>query len=205
MMNPVKSIASTYKHLNRKRMEGLTKAKGTPKKKIWNPGQYCLLNHSPTGIIGEARDKIGVPLQPRVYKILSSDKDNFSYKVMDLQSGSIRQVNHSLLEELDLDKLMEISYYSPNLYDAVVVLTNRSRNRFIPGRRGADLTLVDPHTDHHNLEDKAVSREVQDNSDSGTNLTGESVALTDFYGDNVPEPEHESSGDLDQPHEEVLD
>ena len=89
--NPVRSIASTYKHLNQKRMAGMMKSKGNPKKKIWHPGQYCLLNHNPSGInIGEAKGKIGVPHQPQVYKILSADKDNFSYKVLNLQTGSIR-------------------------------------------------------------------------------------------------------------------
>ena len=68
---------------------------------------------------------------------------------LNLQTGSIRQVNHSLIEGIDLNKLMEISYFTPTLYDAVVRLTNKTRNKFIPGRRGEDLHLIQPH--QHNL------------------------------------------------------
>ena len=75
LTNPVKSIAATYKHLNQKRIAGMTKSKGNPKKKIWLPGQYCLLNHNPSGIKNaEAKGKLGVPHQTHVYKIIVPTK-----------------------------------------------------------------------------------------------------------------------------------
>ena len=36
------------------------------------------------------------------------------------------------------------------MYDAIVKLTNKTRNKFIPGRRGEDLHLIQPH--QHNLD-----------------------------------------------------
>ena len=88
LANPVKAIGATYKHLNQKRIAGMARAKGDPKVNIWLPGQYCLVNHNPSGTKNaEARDKLGVPHQMHVYKILSADKNNFSYKILNLPDG----------------------------------------------------------------------------------------------------------------------
>ena len=122
------------------------KAKGDPKVNIWLPGQYCLINHNPSGTKNaEAKNKLGVPHQTHVYKIISADKDNFSYTVLNLQTGSTRQVNHSLIEGLSLDKLTQISFVTPTLYDGLVKLSNKTRNKYVPGRRDDGLHLLQPH------------------------------------------------------------
>ena len=85
-----------------------------------------------------------MPHQTHVYKILSADKNNFSYKILNLQTGSTRQVNHSLLERLNLDKLTEISFYTPTLFDGLVKLSNMARNKYVPGRKDNGLHLLQP-------------------------------------------------------------
>ena len=132
LSNPIKAVRETYKFLNEKRIQNLTRRRGKlVEKEQFSVGQFVLINDE-TRVGEECRGKLNLPLQSRLYKVLEVHKGGFSCKLLDILDGSKTEVLCSRLSNLNLDALQEYNFSSPTFYENLQRMTDKFRNKFEP-------------------------------------------------------------------------
>ena len=96
LSNPIKAVRETYKFLNEKRIQNLTRRRGKFVENEFSVGQFVLINDE-TQVGEECRGKLNLPLQSRLYKILEIHKEGFSAKLLDILDGSRKEVYATFL------------------------------------------------------------------------------------------------------------
>merc|ERR1711954_611019 len=134
LSNPVVAIKETFKHLNEKRISNLTNKRS---KQVSNTGfcvgQFVLLTDE-SNVKAEARAKLSIPNRSRLYKIVALNKDGFTATILDVQSGSRREVLTSRLCNLDLHTLEMFNFSSPTFYKNLQKLTDMVRRKYVAPR-----------------------------------------------------------------------
>merc|ERR1711954_450895 len=75
-----------------------------------------------------------IPNRSKLYKIVALNKDNFTATILDIQSGSRREVLTSRLCNLDLETLKMFNFSSPTFYKNLQRLTDMVRRKYVPPR-----------------------------------------------------------------------
>ena len=151
LLNPVTAVKDTYKYLNDKRIRNLTKTRGKFVKDEFKPGQFVLLNDE-SQLASECKGKLNIPYQSRLYKVLETHKKGFSAKILDVVSGAQKEVLTSRLRNLTLETLEEFNFSSPTFYRSLQLLTDKFRNKYVPGlRQSTGLKLL-----HHRPEEEGI-------------------------------------------------
>ena len=168
--NPVSAIKETFIHLNEKRISNLTNKRS---KQVSNTGfcvgQFVLLTDE-LNVRAEARAKLSIPNRSRLYKIVALNKNAFTATILDVLSGSRREVLTSRLCNLDLHTLEMFNFSSPTFYKNLQKLTDMVRRKYVPPRwlTPPGLHLLNPNDEvlreDHGIDDTdSVGDNVTDN------------------------------------------
>ena len=146
LLNPVKVIGQTFQNLNEKRIANLMgkRAKEVSGTKF-RIGQFVLLadEFDPRA---EARAKISIPHRNRLYKIVNFNKDGFTASILDVLSGSKKEVLSSRLCAIDLQTLEMFHFSTPTFFHNLQKLTDAVRRKYVPPPRApaTNLQLLGP-------------------------------------------------------------
>ena len=144
LSNPIIAVRETFRYLNDKRIQNLTRRRGKFVDSEFSAGQFVLINDE-SQLGEECRGKLSLPLQSRLYKILEIHKEGFSAKLLDIIDGSKKEVLCSRLSNLSLEVLSEYNFSSPTFYHNLQRLTDSFRNKYEgPTHRGRNLRLLNP-------------------------------------------------------------
>ena len=175
--NPVSAIKETFIHLNEKRIANLTSKRS---KQVSGTefciGQFVLLTDE-LNVKAEARAKLSIPNRSRLYKIVALNKDGFTATILDVLSGSRKEVLTSRLCNLDLHTLEMFNFSSPTFYKNLQRLTDMVRRKYVPPRRvpPPGLHLLSPGDDVLR-EDHGIH--VNDDVDPEDNVTDDGNNIT---------------------------
>ena len=174
--NPVTAIKKTFVQLNEKRIANLTNKRSKQVSNTgFNIGQFVLLTDE-LNVKAEARAKLSIPNRSRLYKIVDLNKDGFTATILDVLTGSKREVLTSRLCNLDLETLEMFNFSSPTFYRNLQRLTDMVRRKYVPPRwvppPGLHLLTPDVLRDDHGIH-------VTDGVDNGENVTGDDNTITD--------------------------
>merc|ERR1711942_269799 len=169
--NPVTAIKETFTNLNEKRIANLTNKRSKKVDGNWAIGQFVLLTDE-SNVGAEARGKLSIPNRSRLYKIVDLNKDGFTATIVDVLTGSKREVLTSRLANLDLETLEEFNFSSPTFYRNLQRLTDIVRRKYVPPKfnppPGLHLLTPDVLRDDHGIH-------VTDGNDNRENVTGDDI------------------------------
>ena len=181
LTNPVSAIKETFIHLNEKRISNLTNKRS---KQVSNTGfcvgQFVLLTDE-VNVRAEARAKLSIPNRSRLYKIVALNKNAFTATILDVLSGSRREVLTSRLCNLDLHTLEMYNFSSPTFYKNLQKLTDMVRRKYVPPRW---LTPPGLHLLNPNDEVLREDHGIDDTDSVGDNVTDDDNKITEVTDDN---------------------
>ena len=103
--NPVSAIEQTFKHLNEKRIANLTSKRS---KQVSGTefciGQFVLLTDE-LDVRAEARAKLSIPNRNRLYKIVALNKNGFTATILDVLTGSRKEVHIDLTRDVNCGRM----------------------------------------------------------------------------------------------------
>ena len=179
LLNPVAAIGQTFRNLNEKRIANLMGKRGKEVSGTeFKIGQFVLLSDE-FDARAEARAKISIPNRNRLYKIVNLNKNGFTASILDVLSGSKKEVLTSRLCSIDLQTLEMFNFSTPTFFRNLQRLTDAVRRKYVPPPRApaTGLQLLSP-------GDAVLSEDGVDHGNDGGDHS------TDGVGPGVPDTDH---------------
>ena len=144
LKNPVQHQKMTFHKLNAHRINNLLNKKGKGEKCNFQIGQYVtLIENLPDR---ENPKKLNIPANSQLFKIIAIHKNGFTLSLSNISTGEVFEVLGDNVQQLKLESLEEITYSTPELYNRLVGIRNRLRNKYIPGTKTRDQLFQIPLT-----------------------------------------------------------
>ena len=86
------------------------------------------------------------PRQGDIFKVSKVEKNGMAITITNLRTGGHKVVPFSFITSIDLDRLTNIDYGIPDLFDRVRKLNHLNRNWSQPGNKKKAINIMDEHT-----------------------------------------------------------
>ena len=80
--------------------------------------------------------------QSDIFRVIKVEKDGMAITITNIRTGGVKVVPFSFITSIDLERLTDINYGIPDLFDRVRKLNTLNRNWAQPGNIGKNINIV---------------------------------------------------------------